>query len=169
MLWRDIQPASSYRRQRIHVIFRRLREALTVRETELIGQLHQMTQAKLKGLAAQRDQIETTLAKLNSCLWESLRTGNKSNKLLVKSNTVQKVKELTTPSQQDMLKPNTEADMIFSALADMIFSALADMTAMCQDYGQVMSPRSLNCQVTGKGVGAAKVMETSPCSYSASS
>ena len=118
----------------IHVTFRRLREVLTVRETELIDQLHQMTQAKLKGLAAQSDQIETTLAKLKSCLHfmrESLRTGSESNVLMMKANTVQQVKELTTPFQQDMLKPNTEADMIFSALAD--------MTAMCQDYGQVIS------------------------------
>ena len=143
----------------VHVTFRRLREVLTVRETELISQLHQMTQAKLKGLAAQSDQIETTLAKLNSCLHfmrESLRTGNESDVLMMKANTVQQVKELTTPFQQDMLKPNTEADMIFSALED--------MTAMCQDYGQVISQGSLdpsNCQVTGKGVEAAKVMETS--------
>ena len=143
----------------VHVTFRRFREVLTARETELIGQLHQMTQAKLKGLAAQRDQIETTLAKLNSCLLlmrESLRTGNESNVLMMKANKVQQVKELTTPFQQDMLKPDTEADMIFSALAD--------MTAMCQDYGQVISPGSLdpsNCQVTGEGVEAAKVMEMS--------
>ena len=143
----------------VHITFRRLREVLTVKETELIGQLHQMTQAKLKGLAAQSDQIETTLAKLNSCLHfmrESLRTGNESDVLMMKANTVQQVKELTTPFQQDMLKPNTEADMIFSALVD--------MTAMCQDYGQVLSQNQLdlsNCQVTGKGVEAAKVMETS--------
>ena len=104
----------------VHVTFRRLREVLTVRETELIGQLHQVTQAKLKGLAAQSDQIETTLAKLNSCLHfmrESLRTGNESDMLMMKANTVQQVKELTTPFQQDMLKPNTEADMIFSAMS----------------------------------------------------
>ena len=143
----------------VHVTFRRLREVLTAREAELIGQLHQMTNAKLKGLAAQSDQIETTLAKLSSCLHfmrESLRTGNESNVLMMKANTVQQVKELTTPFQQDMLKPNTEADMIFSALSD--------MTAMCQDYGKVISPDLLdpsNCQVAGKGVEAAKVMEKS--------
>ena len=143
----------------IHVTFRRLREVLTVRETELIGQLHKMTQTKLKCLAAQSDQIETILARLNSCLQfmrESIGTGNESDVLMMKANTVQQVKELTTPFQQDMLKPNTKADMIFSALAD--------MTAMCQDYGQVLSSGSLepsNCQVTVKGVEAAKVMETS--------
>ena len=133
----------------IHVTFRRLREVLTIRETELIRQLHQMTQAKLKGLADQSDQIETILAKINSCLHfmgESLRTANESDVLMMKANTVQHVKELTTPFQQDMLNPNTEADMIFSALAD--------MTAMCQDYGQMHeSDRSSNYQDTDITVG----------------
>ena len=131
----------------IHVTFRRLREVLNVRETELIAQLHQMTQAKLKGLAAQSDQIETTLAQLKSCLHfmgESLKTGNENDVLMMKMNTVQQVKELTTPFQRDMLKPNTEANMVFSALAD--------MTAMCQNYGQVYE-----CHITGNGVEVAEV------------
>lgn len=38
----------------IHVTFRRLWEVLNVRETKLICKLNQMTEAKLKGLAAQR-------------------------------------------------------------------------------------------------------------------
>ena len=131
----------------IHETFRRLREVLKVRETELITQLHKMTQAKLKGLAAQSDQIETTLAKLNSCLHfmgESLKTGNENVVLMMKMITVQQVKELTTPFQPDMLKPNTEADMVFSALAD--------MTSMCQNYGQVYE-----CHITGNGVEVAEV------------
>ena len=139
----------------IHVTFRQLREVLTVRETELTTQLHQMTQAKLKGLAAQSDQIETTLAKLGSCLHfmgESLKTGNENDALVMRMNTVQQVKELTTPFQQDMLKPNTEADMVFSALAD--------MTAMCQNYGHVYesgAPDPSNCHITGNGVEVAEV------------
>ena len=52
----------------IHVTFKRLREVLHVRETEVISQLHQMTQEKLKGLGAMRNKIETSLAQLNSCL-----------------------------------------------------------------------------------------------------
>ena len=115
---------------KIHATFRQFREVLTVRETELIGQLHQITQAKLKGLAAQSDQIETTLTQLNNSLRfmeKSLRTGNESvDVLMMKANTVQQVKELTTPFQQDMLKPNTGDDMIFSALAD--------MTAICKKF-----------------------------------
>ena len=75
----------------IHITFRRLREVLNVRETELIGRLHELTQEKLKDLAAQRDQIETTLAQLHSCLHfmrESLRPGNEADVLMMKANTV---------------------------------------------------------------------------------
>ena len=143
----------------IHVTFRRLREVLTVRETQLIGQLHKTTQGKLKGLAAKSDQIETTLAQLDSCLHfmrESIKAGNESNVLMMKTNTVHQVKELTTPFQADTLKPNTEANMVFSALAD--------LTAMCQSYGQVFASGSLDpskCHTTGKGLEVAVVGEKS--------
>ena len=139
----------------IHVTFRRLREVLTLRETELIGHLHKTTQGKLKGLAAKRDQIETTLAQLDSCLHfmrESIKAGNESNVLMMKTNTVHQVKELTTPFQPDTLKPNTEADLVFSALAD--------LTAMCQSYGQIFpsgSPDPSKCHTTGKGFEVAVV------------
>ena len=143
----------------IHVTFRRLREVLTVRETQLIGQLHKTTQGKLKGLAAQSDQIETTLAQLDSSLHfmrESIKGGNESNVLMMKTNTVHQVKELTTPFQPDTLKPNTEADMVFSALAD--------LTAMCQSYGLLFSsgsPDPSKCHTTGKGLEVAVVGEKS--------
>ena len=143
----------------IHVTFRRLREILTVRETELIDQLHITTQGKLKGLAAKSDQIETTLAQLDSCLHfmrESIKAGNESDVLMMKTNTVHQVKELTTPFQADTLKPNTEADMVFSALAD--------LTAMCQSYGKVFasgSPDPSKCHTTGKGLEVAIVGEKS--------
>ena len=139
----------------VHVTFRRLREVLTIRETELIGQLHQMIQGKLKGLAAQSDQIETTLAQLNSCLHfmgENVKLANKSDVLMMKANTVHQMNELTTPFQPDSLKPNTEADFVFSALAD--------LTAACKNYGQIFpsgSPDPSKCHATGKGLEVAVV------------
>ena len=60
----------------------------------MIGQLDLETQVKLKGLAAQRDQIETTLTQLHSCLHfmrESLRTGNEGDVLMMKANTLAQV------------------------------------------------------------------------------
>ena len=65
--------------------------------------------------------------------------------LMMKSNTVNQVKELTTPFQPKMLEPNTTADMIFSTLAD--------LTTLCKNYGQLFSPGlpdPSKCHVTGK-------------------
>ena len=156
---REISDQRAAIEDNVHVTFRRLREVLTVREVELIGQLHKTTQRKLKGLAARRDQIETSLAQLDSCLHfmrESIKAGSESNVLMMKTNTVHQVKELTTPFQPDTLKPNTEADMVFSALAD--------LTAMCQSYGQVFtlgSPDPSKCHTTGKGLEMAVVGDKS--------
>jgi tripartite motif-containing protein 2/3/tripartite motif-containing protein 71 len=119
----------------VHITFRRLREILNVRETELIDQLDRMTQSKLKSLAAQRDEIETTLAQLHSCLHftrESLRPDNKEDALMMKTNTENRVKEVTTPFQPHFLKPNAEADMKFLSSAD--------MGSECQNYGQILTP-----------------------------
>ena len=117
-----------------------------------------MTQEKLKGLAAQRDQIETILAQLNSCLLfmrESLKPGYEGDALMMKANTVKQVKELTTPFQPDTLKPSTEANLIFSApMIDLI----------SQNYGQVstdLMPDPSKCHATGKGVRIAAVGEKS--------
>ena len=149
----------------IHSTFRRLQEVLNVRETELVHQLHRITQSKLKALAVQRDKIETILAQLSSCLLfmgESLRAANKDDALMMKTNTVNTVKELTTPFQPDILKPNTEADVIFSAIAD--------LHSMCRDYGKVFaqgSPDPSKCHATGKGLEVAVVGEKSTCTLHA--
>jgi tripartite motif-containing protein 2/3/tripartite motif-containing protein 71 len=132
----------------LHATFRRLREVLCLRETELVNQLDQMTQAKIKGLTAQRDQIETTLAQLDSCLHfmrESLRTDNEKYLLRMKMSTLT---ELTASFNPDALKPHTSADIAFSAPPD--------MTAVCQAYGLLFTPAALpdpmKCRITDKAV-----------------
>jgi tripartite motif-containing protein 2/3/tripartite motif-containing protein 71 len=140
--------------ENIHVTFRRHREVLDVRETELIGQLNQITQGKLKRLTTQRDQIETTLAELSSCLHfmrESLRTYDQKGVLMVKCKRLQQVKELTTPFQLDILKPSTEADIEFLATEN-----------MPTNYGKILSlcaPDPSKCHLTGKGAQVAAVGE----------
>ena len=140
----------------VHVTFSRIREILIVKETTLTRQIDRMTQGKLKDLAVQRDEIETTLAQQRSCLhfmMESLRTGSEGDVLMMKSNTVRKMKELIIPLQPEV---KTEADIVFSTSAD--------MTAVCQNYGQVFlssSPDPSKCRVTGKGTEVAMVGEKS--------
>ena len=100
---------------------------------ELISQLDEITQSKLKGLAAQKDQIETTLAQLCSCLHfmrESLKADSKVDALMMKSNTMRQIKELTTPFHPDILEPNTQANIVFSVPTN--------ATSLCQSYGQLL-------------------------------
>ena len=66
---------------------------------------------------------------------------------MMKTNTSKQVKELTTTFPPSMLKPNTEADMIFSALAD--------ISAACQKYGEIVSmdlPGPSKCHIDGQGL-----------------
>ena len=143
----------------IHDNIERLHEVLEVRRTELIGQLHETIQGKLKNLAIQRDEIETIQAQLSSCLEftrESLKTSNQEEILMMKTNIVNQVNELTTPFPPDVLEPNTEADMKFLASPD--------VTDMCQTYGEIFSsetPNPSKCQATGKGLEVAMVGEKS--------
>ena len=144
----------------IHETCRQLREAVNVREAQFIDQLDQMTQEKLKGLAVQRDQIETTLAQLCSCLHlmkNTLRQENEDDAMKLKSNTIKQIKELIIPFEEEILKPNIEANIVFLAQEN--------MSAVCQDFGEVLSAKCLldpsQCRVTGRGLQAATTDEES--------
>ena len=142
----------------IHSTFRKIHTILDARKTELISRLHQITLTKLKGLAVQRDQLETIQTKISRCL-DSMRDNLKSNQaevVLMKTNTSKQVKELTTTFPPDMLKPNTEANAIFSTLAD--------ISAVCQSFGHVStssSPNPCKCYTTGNSLEVAAVGEMS--------
>ena len=74
----------------------------------------------------------------------------------MKMTILKQVKELTTTVQPDALKPNTKADIVFSASAD--------ITTLCRRYGQVSksgSPDPSKCHATGKGLEAGTVGQTS--------
>ena len=51
----------------IHDTIDKFQKMLDARKTELIGQLHEVAQKKLKGLAAQRDHLEIDQVKLEQC------------------------------------------------------------------------------------------------------
>ncbi len=116
----------------IHDTMRKLREILYARETSLIGRLHQMTRDKLKKLAVQKDQLETTQAQLSSCfqfMRESLKTSNHEEVLKMKTTVVKQVKELTTTFQPSTLQPSAEANLIFLAHDD--------FSTTCQNFGEL--------------------------------
>ncbi len=86
----------------IHDTIRQLHETLDVRKTELISQLHQIIQRKLKTLATQRDQMETNQGQLNDCIQfnnEMLETSSQGEVVKMKTTIVKQVKEQTTSFQ----------------------------------------------------------------------
>ena len=143
----------------IHNTINELHQVLDVRRTELIGRLHQLTHRKLKDLAARKDQAETIHAQLSSCqafMKQSLKTDRWGEALKMKTTVLKQIKELTTTVQLDALKPNTKADMTFSASAD--------ITALCRGFGQVSTPASTDpskCHATGNGLEVGIVGQTS--------
>ena len=141
----------------IHKTIQQLQEALEVRRAELIDQLDQITQQKLKTLAAQRDQIELVQTQLNSCLEfvkESLRTGSEGEILAMKKPVVKQVEEITAEFKAEVLVPQERADIKFSA-------STPELTQTCQQFGKVYScPVSPErCYATGKGLEVATVGE----------
>ena len=141
----------------IHSKVKRLYDILDTRRTELINNLHQITQRKLKDIAIQRDEIETTQAKLRSCLkftTENLKTGSQGEILKMKSTITKQAQQLTSEFQPQMLNLKTEADIKFSDPLD--------ICAKCKHFGQVItsdSPDPLNSYATGKGLEVAEFGE----------
>ena len=132
---------------------RQLHEFIDVRKTELINQLRQITQDKLKDLAVQRDQMETTKAQMRSCLdfMRELEDKESGSCPEDEDRSSEKVKELTTSYT---LKPNAEADLKFSVSPD--------VTAVCKNYGRISTtPDPSKCYAEGKGLEVGVVGEKS--------
>ena len=140
----------------IHKTIRRLQKALEERKTELIGELDQLTQHKMKSLAAQRDKFELVQTRLSSCLdfvSESLRTGSQVEILAAKKPVVQQIEEMTAEFKPELLVPAEQSDLKFAANAE--------LTLACSHFGKVyahpVSPDK--CHATGKGLKVATVGE----------
>ena len=141
----------------IHSKVKRLYDILDARKTELIDNLHKITQRKLKDVAVQRDRMETTQTKLSSCLeftMENLKTGSQEEILKVKTTITKRAQQLTSEFQPQMLNLKTEADIKFSDPLD--------ISTKCKSYGQVIaleSPDPSNSYATGKGLEVAEFGE----------
>ena len=136
---------------------RQIHEALEARQEELITQLDQMTQQKMKSLAAQRDQLELVATRLKSCrdfVQESLRTGSQEEILDMKRPFVQQVKEMTAEFKPETLVPEEQADLKFT-------SSQTELTQACLQFGKVYSHPACpeKCRAEGLGLQVAMVRE----------
>ena len=109
--------------KKIDITFTQIHEILNTRKAELIVQLQQIAEGKLKSLETQRDMLLTNQARLKSylgCVSKSLETSYQAQVLTVKTALVKQFNGLTSVLPTNLLKPNTEADLVFSAPADLI-------------------------------------------------
>ena len=114
--YREITDKQAALQAQIHKSSQQLRDIIDLREKELTDKLNYITQEKLSQLASQREEIETTLAQLGSCLdkmKEKLRTGCQGVVLRMKTTLVKQVKDLTTAFKPDTMELYTDADMRF--------------------------------------------------------
>ena len=110
---------------------RQLQEAIDVRKADLIGQLDQMTQQKLKTLSIQRDELERVQTRLNSCLQfvsDSLKA-SEGEILAAEKPIVKKVTEMCAEFDTSKLAPQEQADMALTASSELL--------PACQQFGQV--------------------------------
>ena len=113
---REITDQQAALQAQIHKSSQQLHEIIDLREKELTNKLNYITQEKLSKLASQREQIETTMAQLGSCLdkvKEKLRTGSQGVVMRMKTTLVKQVKDLTTAFKRDTMELYTDADMRF--------------------------------------------------------
>ena len=137
----------------IHKRINQLLRVLEQRRTELIGQLDQITQNKLKHLAAQKDEIELLQTQLSSCLEYvegSLKTGSEGEILAMKAPVIKQIQGITTDINPDSLVPQQRANM--RLVPD-------DAEQICRKYGTVV-PKEIDppkCYATGDGLKAATI------------
>ena len=142
----------------IHDTIDKFQKMLDDRKTELIGQLHEVAQMKLKGLAAQRDHLEINQVKFEQCVStvrEKLKTGNKCEAMKAKTTTERGMNELVAGFRPNAFELCTEADIAFSTLIN--------DTAACQNLGSVRETNKLSdpsqCFIDLEGSGPVAVGE----------
>ena len=147
---REIQDQKAAVQEEIHMKIDQLHQVLEQRRTELIGRLDQLTQHKLKTLAAQRDQVELLHTQLTSCLEYmdgSLKTGTQAEILEMKAPLLKQINRITANFNPDTLAPEEEANIFL--VAD------NDLHHACEKFAEVAQ----SAHSTGNGLKSATVGE----------
>ena len=143
--------------RKVKARIRLIHKALETRQEELIAQLDQMTQQKLKNVAAQKDQLELVATRLKSCcgfLHESLRTDSQVEILAMVEPFVQQVQDVMSAFKPESLVPEEDADLEF-------ISSETELTQTCQQYGQITACHVCHakCHAEGPALRVAMVRE----------
>ena len=126
-----------------------LHELLEFRKAELMSQLSQTVQQKLKNLAVQKDEVETVQIQLVSCLSfvrESLRTGSQGEVMKMKKGVIRQIKEMTDSIEPDKLPPCESLKLRFSLSPE--------LSQICRQFGElkILNVSPEKSYATGKGL-----------------
>ena len=135
---------------------KQLHELLETKQAEEIDRLKQVMRVKRKNIAAQKEELETVLTKLDSSLSfvnDSLRTGSQGEVMKIKKTVTEQIKEV-----KDNFKPDI---LPLCELANVKFLPSAEILQACQKIGQVLVQKACpeKCHATGKGLEVAKTGE----------
>ena len=108
--------------------FSQLQSTLEERKSDLLGQLNNMTQEKLDGLTAQREELKTMRTELSSTLEALPSSTTKASTLKSIPALFQQVQELSAEIDPVALSPKEEADMRF---------VCEPLDPACKAFGQV--------------------------------
>ena len=128
---------------------KQLHELLETKQAEEIDRLKQVMRVKRKNVAAQKEELETVLTKLDSCLSfvnDSLRTGSQGEVMKIKKTVTEQIKEVKDNFKPDILPP--------CELAKVKFLPSTEVLQACQKIGQVLVQEACpeKCHATGKGL-----------------
>ena len=135
---------------------KQLHELLETKQAEEIDRLKQVMRVKRKNVAAQKEELETVLTKLDSCLSfvnDSLRTGSQGEVMKIKKTVTDQIKEVKDNFKPDILPPHE--------LANVKFLPSTEVLQACQKIGQVLVQETCpeKCHATGKGLEVANTGE----------
>ena len=154
---KDISNQQTVNRLEIERQVQELKDLLEARKNELIDQVDQNTQEKLKNLATQRDGLEAVQTQLASCLSfvrDSLKTDSQGEVMKMKNGVMEKIKEMTDNFNPDILPPCENANVKFT-------SSLPIQVSQLQQFGKVVLQQTSpeKCYATGKGLETAEPFE----------
>ena len=110
-----------------------MQQEMKSRETELVGQVEQITKQKLATLAKQKQEFQQKMAKLRDChdfVDETQRTCSQGEILRMKNPLVKQIDELTGSFKEEALILSEQADLNFT-------HSLLELTTSCQQFGKV--------------------------------
>lgn len=120
---------------------KQLQDAVVSRKTKLINQLHLMTEGKLKDLAGQMEEVQSTQSHFSCCL-DALKEPpeNQAEMLPWMRTVIRQARHLTSSFVPNALKPAADADIQFTIWAD--------MDTACQTYGHLATLDPTQCYTT---------------------